>query len=621
MRRCRGSRRVFVATVGITLACAGLVAGPFAARVVAQGTSVAGEWSPPVAGRVLRPFAEPIATYAAGHRGVDFAAPPGTPARAANDGTVAFAGDVAGSLHVVIAHAGGIRTSYSFLSRVDMRVGQVVRRGQVVGAAGGVGDGHGVGVLHFGVRIGERYVDPMVLFRPRDLTQLVRLVPADQRDARSTLDPAGEAAALFAWMGEPNADDGSCGALIGDVASDLGFGDEASSVCAAVGDAVEAGLDLLGSLGPEAQRLVEAIAPVVRAVVGRMVALGESLAEAATAVAAEAAEQVERVVRALVALAIAQYEWLTSCPQPDPVAHPVGSGNFVMAVAGQGSARKRRADGTLGRSLSIDWRVLGYRHGDVTSFSYSAHSATYGKAATYGDLHEKARLLGEQLKAAASAQPGRHVDLIGHSQGGVVIDLFLREVYPGHEREYPPIDNVVTFASPHEGTPTAKLAATVAGSPADAIVTPVVAAKAHIPLGSDAFEQLSPESETIHNVWSGPEPPRPIRKLSVMGSADPWVPSSSGDIPGGTKVVVPVGVPYLPDDHTEILHDSDAVSAAQAHLSGGSPADSCGPLVDVPGAVYGAAVSAGADLISGIPPYEPATPVPGYSIAEGGGIP
>jgi len=122
MRRCRGSRRVFVAVVGITLACAGLVAGPFAARVVAQGTSVAGEWSPPVAGRVLRPFAEPIATYAAGHRGVDFAAPPGTPARAANDGTVAFAGDVAGSLHVVIAHAGGIRTSYSFLSRVDMRV-------------------------------------------------------------------------------------------------------------------------------------------------------------------------------------------------------------------------------------------------------------------------------------------------------------------------------------------------------------------------------------------------------------------------------------------------------------------------------------------------------------------
>jgi hypothetical protein len=564
---------------------------------------------------------EPIATYAAGHRGVDFSAPPGSPARAANDGTVAFAGDVAGSLHVVIAHAGGIRTSYSFLSRVDVRVGQAVRRGQVVGAAGGVGDGHGTGVLHFGVRIGERYVDPMMLFRPRDLTQLVRLVPADGRDEADRLDPSGEAAALLSWMGEADGDDGPCGALIGEVASTFGIGEEASSVCAAVGDAIEAGLAALGSLGLEAQRLAEAIAPVVKAVVGRMAALGETLAEAAAAVAGEAAAQVERAVRALVALAIARYEWLTSCPQPDPVAHPMGSGNFVMAVAGQSSARKRRADGGLGRSLSIDWRVLGYGRGDVSYFSYSAHAATYGKAATYGDLHEKARLLGEQLKAAASEQPGRHVDLVGHSQGGVVIDLFLAEVYPGHESEYPPIDNVVTFASPHEGTPAAKLAAAVASSPADAIVTPIVGAKTHIPLGSDAFAQLSPGSDTIHNLWSQREFPRAIRKLSVMGSADPWVPSSSGDMPGGTKVVVPVGLPYIPDDHSNILHDSDAVSAAQTHLSGGSPAETCGPLVDLPGAVYGAAVSAGADLIASLQPFGPGTPVPGYSFAEGGGIP
>ena len=68
--------------------------------------------------RWCEPFDAPSSDYAAGHRGVDFAAAPGTPVRAANDGVVSFAGSVAGTLHVTIAHAGDLRTSYSFLSSV-----------------------------------------------------------------------------------------------------------------------------------------------------------------------------------------------------------------------------------------------------------------------------------------------------------------------------------------------------------------------------------------------------------------------------------------------------------------------------------------------------------------------
>ena len=61
---------------------------------------------------------------APGHRGVDFVAAAGTPVRAANAGEVTFAGNVAGSLHVVVAHPGGLRTSSSFLATIAVRRGQ-----------------------------------------------------------------------------------------------------------------------------------------------------------------------------------------------------------------------------------------------------------------------------------------------------------------------------------------------------------------------------------------------------------------------------------------------------------------------------------------------------------------
>ena len=151
---------------------------------------------------MVRSFDAPASEYEAGHRGVDFGVAAGTPVRAANDGVVSFAGSVAGTLHVTVSHDGGLRTSYSFLSSVAVRAGQTVARGDVVGSTGGVGNDHDGTVLHLGLRIGDRYVDPMVLFRPTDLTKLVRLVPAgepnetpwsparERRDLQVSLAPA-----------------------------------------------------------------------------------------------------------------------------------------------------------------------------------------------------------------------------------------------------------------------------------------------------------------------------------------------------------------------------------------------------------------------------------------------
>jgi hypothetical protein len=502
--------------------------------------------------------------------------------RAANDGHVAFAGPVAGSLHVVVAHDNGVRTSYSFLARIDVRVGQHVTRGQVVGVAGGGGEGHGPGVLHFGVRIGERYVDPMMLFGPTDLTELVRLVPVEERDVGDHTSPAAERRELVSWLHEHGDSDCFGGIPV------FEQGCDAASFAADVGSdafdaTVEAGIWAVHAVGHLSAEAFDRFARTMRVIAESIKDAAEGIADGAARIAEAAASGALTVFHEVVELGRRVIERLTSCPQPPPVAHPKGSGNVVVAVGGLGSSRRRRRDGTLTSSFHFEAHVLGYRTEDVVPFSYDPATPTYTPDETFGDLHAKARLLGEQIQAAAAAHPGRAIDLVAHSQGGVVVDLFLMELYIGHESEYPLIENVVTFASPHEGTPLADLAKAAREIPGLAI--PI--REGHPEISGHSLDQLREGSPTIQGLWAEDRRiPGNVRFLSIVGSEDPVVPSTSGDAPGADKIVVPVGDVLTPDDHSGILRDDDALSAAQAQLSGGHPVHDCGIFTDVGGELY-----------------------------------
>lgn len=138
-----------------------------------------GSYAWPVTGPVIRGFEPPPDPYSAGHRGIDIAAPLGTDVRAAQGGAVAFAGWVGGSLFVSIDHADGVRTTYSWLSAVTVRRGQVVAKGAVIGASG---HGHievSTPHLHFGARVGTTYIDPMLLLGSGNVAGLIRLAPLD----------------------------------------------------------------------------------------------------------------------------------------------------------------------------------------------------------------------------------------------------------------------------------------------------------------------------------------------------------------------------------------------------------------------------------------------------------
>jgi len=99
------------------------------------------------------------------HKGVDFAARSGTPSYSAADGVVTHAGWSSGYGRLVkIQHEFGIETRYAHLSKMRVKVGQRVSRGQRIGDMGASGRVTGVH-LHYEVRVGGRAVNPMIYIK------------------------------------------------------------------------------------------------------------------------------------------------------------------------------------------------------------------------------------------------------------------------------------------------------------------------------------------------------------------------------------------------------------------------------------------------------------------------
>lgn len=95
------------------------------------------------------------------HAGVDLAAPAGSPIRAASDGVVTSAGWNGGyGLLVSLGHANNRETRYGHLSRLAVRIGQSVKRGDLIGYVGSTGRSTGPH-LHYELRVNGHAVAPM----------------------------------------------------------------------------------------------------------------------------------------------------------------------------------------------------------------------------------------------------------------------------------------------------------------------------------------------------------------------------------------------------------------------------------------------------------------------------
>ena len=84
----------------------------------------------------------PVLGYTKMHRGVDFAAPRGTPIMAAGDGKIEAAGWQGGyGRYVRIRHSSEYKTAYAHMTRIakGIKSGRRVRQGQIIGYVGSTG--------------------------------------------------------------------------------------------------------------------------------------------------------------------------------------------------------------------------------------------------------------------------------------------------------------------------------------------------------------------------------------------------------------------------------------------------------------------------------------------------
>ena len=440
--------------------------------LVASSAHAAPVLTPPVDAVIERSFEGPDSRWGPGHRGIDYAVPSGAWVRSAAAGTISFAGRVPGGFAVTVGHGIELETTYSILSEVAVEEGDVVGEGAWLGRTryAHPGGGH---ALHFGLKLGGRYVDPMLHLGPLDITGALALAPLDEE--------------------------------------------------------------------PHAPRCNE------------------------------------------------------SHPLPDDELPPPND-HIAVVVGGITSSSGSPPD--LFRTVAR----LGYPERRVFRFSYRGPNGAdlhepYSAEDTYGDLRDAAARLRALLARVASRHPGAPVDLLAHSQGGIVARTYLAEQARTWDARLPRVAHLVTFASPHQGAP-------AAGEIDEINSGPIVArgfSKAldelsdrglPIPsLDSEALHQLTPNSELLGSL-ARQDVAFGTKVLTLSIPNDLIVPQGRAEYPGKPNVVVPSEGWF---GHSEIARSPRALQVARSFLAGAGAA--CPPELGLLDRHLGKVVDGGQSLL------------------------
>lgn len=451
----------------------------------------AGLLVPPVDGPVIRSFDAPPRDYGSGHRGVDFAAEPGTLVRAAAHGTVTFAGQVAGSGAVTVDHGNGMRTTYSRLDEIHVAAGARVDQGTWLGT---VRDAHDRQAgLHLGVIVDDQYADPETYLGPLDVSSAIHLAPV-------------------VWTPP------------------------------------EVLPDTFASAFEHAGTHARNCEPIV-----------------------------------------ASGTWHAP------------NDNIAVAVAGIASRTHPRVDAEI---YEHGPEQLGYAEGDIYRFSYRGHEGTrfhepYQSQDTFGDIRRAAGKLRALLAHIARRHPGRGVDLIAHSQGGIVARTFLQEAARAWDPGLPRVEHIVTFASPHEGAPLAAAAGDLVRQPglvgtATRLAGRWAARRGILPEpGAPSVQQLTPGSDLLGALAKG-DVLFGVRALALGIPNDPIVPATSARWRHQTSITVPPAG-GLVGGHKTIVKSETALAVAYRFLRDGPPI--CPSRWDHLGWLTGKAISGAEQLV------------------------
>lgn len=261
---------------------------------------------------------------------------------------------------------------------------------------------------------------------------------------------------------------------------------------------------------------------------------------------------------------------------PELAASPVApNDNIAVIVGGLGSAS---GDGKLGALTAS----LGYEAPDTYTFSYQGIAGprlhhSYGPQHTFGDIEGAARRLGDLLRSIGRLHPGRAVDLIAHSQGGIVARSLMELQGTGG---LPHIEHFVTFATPHRGAPAAEAVRRWDDTTWGGLSALVEASGGGLPPpASTAVRQLTPSSELLDRLGEAPALPG-TRYLTVGIANDVIVPADRAELGQRSHTVAPRGL----HGHSAILGSGPALGTVFDHLRDAPSAcegwwDTAGPFM------------------------------------------
>ena len=471
-------RARIIATVPV-LALAVALAHIALPRTASAAGSDAVEYRPPSDAAIIDHFRPPEHRWGAGNRGIDYGTAPGSSVRAAADGRVVFAGEVGGALHVTLEHADRLRTTSSFLASTPLQRGDRIRRGDLVGTT--------AGPFHFGVRTPSgAYLDPELVL-------------------------AGLAAARVLLV--PGADDG---------------------------------VDPLGT--SERRSLLEVLSGSGAALVDHLARTG---GDAVTLIAHGVRTVATAAVVARVLSATARWvQQRGRCTPASMDAPRAPQRRIAIEVSGLGTSSESNS------AWEFDTERVGYAPADVIMFSYrggrvpdgdqdqgqerrgvgigggaGAPSGTGAGITRFSSTDSQqpvglsADRLAELIEHTAAANPGTPIDLLAHSQGGVVARLAIgRAAQRGRLPDS--VATLVTVGSPHAGAPLATGADAMRRSPTGRLVLAELRATGVAGALDDrlpAAGDLAATSDLMRELRSRDLPDQ-VRFVSLGGSGDLIVP-------------------------------------------------------------------------------------------------
>jgi hypothetical protein len=261
--------------------------------------------------------------------------------------------------------------------------------------------------------------------------------------------------------------------------------------------------------------------------------------------------------------------------------------NVIVAINGLGSKTSGPTDTDLYRH-AVD--LLGYPPSSVYLFSYEGTRGPrlhepYGPERTFDDLAGTADKLRSLLEAIARRHPGTDVDLLAHSQGGLIARVYLERLAESWSPQLPRVEHLVTLATPHTGAPAADLVermdGTVVGHAANDVLSHLARATGLFPdPRAQSVAQMSPDSE-LNEVLAAEDVAFGTRVLALSVPDDLAVPAHRARPAHEESLTLP---PVGGFAHSEIVESPRAASVAYDFLRDAAPAcpggwDRWGPLV------------------------------------------